>query len=163
MTSVPILGFLLQAAAPMVGHTKTSQAAWSRTDRLRPKQGNEMGLLNRKQRNKQSKQSPKNLSHEFSLSLSSCCCQEPGCNRGTKNPDEMPRNCHARCPQQLFALSSGDESFACKYFLIYPNSNLKLALDHSIVEKYPQLTRALSEELFASPRRSWACQHPRFN
>lgn len=32
--------------------------------------------------------------------------------------------------------------------------NLKLALDHSFMEKYPRLTRALFEELFACPRRS---------
>lgn len=107
----------------MVGHTKTSQAAWSRTDRLRPNQGNEMGLLNRKQINKQTKQSPKNQSSEFSLS----CCQEPGCNGGTKSPNEMPRDSHARCPQQLFALSGGDESFACQYFLIHPILKSKIS------------------------------------
>lgn len=87
---------------------------------------------------------------------------EPGCNRGTKSPNEMPRNSHAPCLQQLFALSGGDESFACKYFLIHPILNLKLALDHSVLEKYPQLIRAISEELFASPRKIWACQQPRF-
>lgn len=32
----------------------------------------------------------------------------------------MPRNSHAQCPQQLFALSSGDESFTHKYSLIHP-------------------------------------------
>lgn len=85
-------------------------------------------------------------------SLSSCCCQKPGCKRGTKSPNEIPRNSHAQCPQQLFALSSGDESFACKYFLIHPILNLKLALDHSVLEKYSHLIKAVSEELFAQEK-----------
>lgn len=138
VTSVPILGFLLQAAAPMVGHTKTSPAAWSRTDRLRPKQGSEMGLLNRKQTNKPK---PKDSEPRI-LSLFSCCCLEPGCNRGTKSPNEMPRNSQAQCPQQVFALSGGDEFSACKYFLIHPILNLKLTLDHSVLEKYPHLIKS---------------------
>lgn len=48
-----------------------------------------------------------------------CCCQESGCNRGTKSSDKMPRNSHARCPQE----PSGDEFSACKYFLIHPILN----------------------------------------
>lgn len=80
VTSVPILAFLLQAAALMVGHTKPSQAAWSRADSLRPKQGSEMGLLNRKQTNKTK---PKE-SEPWILSVSSCCCQEPGCNKAPR-------------------------------------------------------------------------------
>lgn len=38
--------------------------------------------------------------------------------------------------------------------------NLKFALDHAFMEKYPQLTIALLEELFVTPRRSWACHEP---
>lgn len=138
----------------MAGPTRASLAPLFKTDRLGLEQGNEMVFLKRKKPN----QNPNDLSHEFPLS--SCCCQEPGCHRGTESTDKMPRKSYAQCPPQLFPLPGGDKAFLRKCFPDSSHFKCKISFGTLLHGEILSADKSPFEKLFASPRRSQACHQP---